>query len=996
MARRAVFTIAPELPFLDALAAGLTARAGDDPLALARMTVLLPTRRAARALAEAFLRAGAGKPLLLPRMLPVGDLDAEELSILADEGGGEADLAAEDAEIAPPLPDLTRRLMLAQLVLGWGVARGESLGIAQAVPLAAALARFLDEVATEGCDLAALAGLAPEEHAKHWQLVLQFLGIVTEGWPSVLAESGALEPAARRNAVLRAQADLWRKTPPGHPVIAAGITGSVPAVADLIAVVVALPQGVVVLPGLDRDADAESWDAIAEDPAHPQHLLARLLAKLETARRDIADWPAPGLVARTAPRGTLIAEALRPAAQSDRWGALTGFDKSALAGLRRIDCPGPQEEAAVIALMMRERLEEPGKTAALVTPDRELARRVAGELRRWGIEIDDSAGTPLRQTPPGVFLRLVLQAAAEALAPLPLLALLKHPLAACGMMPARARELARRLEKQALRGPRPAPGVAGLLAALDDADLRRFVAEIGRALEPLIAALAQDRIGLADLIGAHIRAAEAMAKTDEEKGEASLWRETAGEATASHVSALRQAARDFPPLAGSDYPPLFEALLAGPVVRPAYGRHPRLFIWGLLEARLQQADLMILGGLNEGTWPARAESDPWLSRPMRAQFGLPPPERRIGVAAHDFAQCLAAPSAVLTRAARVGGAPTVPSRFLARLETVLRGLELDDMLDGDQAQDGAPLIWQRMIDDPGERRSVAAPRPCPPVAARPRRLSVTAIETWIRDPYAIYARRILRLDRLDRLDADPDLAQRGSFIHQALDQFLEEFPKELPPGAEARLLELGEAAFGAALAHPDVRAFWWPRFERIAQWLVAEERTRRPLIAESRGEIAGTLVLPGKAGDFTLTGTADRIDRFKTGGLAILDYKTGSVPSAGDIRAGYAPQLPLEALIAAAGGFPGLAPATVDALLYWKLSGGEPAGKESAAAEGAPDVAMLAERARVTLERLIAAFDDPATPYLSWPQPGQVPRYSDYTHLARVKEWLLGAGPIDR
>jgi ATP-dependent helicase/nuclease subunit B len=343
----------------------------------------------------------------------------------------------------------------------------------------------------------------------------------------------------------------------------------------------------------------------------------------------------------------------------------------------------------------------------------------------------------------------------------------------------------------------------------------------------------------------------------------------------------------------------------------------------------------------------------------------------------------------------VGGAPTVPSRFLARIETVLRGLELDDSLDGDQPKDGAPLIWQRLIDDPGERHPVAPPKPCPPLSARPRQLSVTAIETWIRDPYAIYARHVLRLRALDPLDADPGLAQRGSFIHAALDNFLKEFPHALPPGAEARLLELGEAAFGEALAHPDVRAFWWPRFERIAQWLVDEERTRRPLIAQSHAEIEGRLVLKVKAGDFTLTGKADRIDRLKTGGLAILDYKTGLVPERVEIASGYAPQLPLEALIAASGGFPGIAPAAVDALLYWKLSGGEPAGKETAAAQGEAAVEKLTLRAREILERLIAAFDDPAQPYLSRPQPGQAPRYSDYSHLARVKEWLRGAGPID-
>src|SRR6185312_2500347 len=395
-----------------------------------------------------------------------------------------------------------------------------------------------------------------------------------------------------------------------------------------------------------------------------------------------------------------------------------------------------------------------------------------------------------------------------------------------------------------------------------------------------------------------VAAAERLAAASGESGAERLWAGEAGEAAARLVAELLEAAADFPPLRGTDYPALFEALLAGLVVRPRYGRHPRLAIWGLLEARLQHADLVILGGLNEGTWPGEAVSDPWLSRPMRRQLGLPPPERLIGRAAHDFAQALGAREVALTRSLRVEGAPTVPSRWLLRLETVLRAADLAM----EEAVPRGILGWQRLLDEPARRIVMPPPAPRPPVAARPRRLTVTEIETWMRDPYAIYARHVLRLRALDPIDADPGAAERGDYIHRALDRFVKAYPAALPADAEARLVECGRAAFGAALSRPGIWAFWWPRFLRIARWFVALERERRAGLAESRGELTGSLRIAARGGAFLLVGKADRIDRRRDGGLVIIDYKTGAVAKPAEVAGGFAPQLPLEAAIAAAGG----------------------------------------------------------------------------------------------
>ncbi|HEY3918670.1 MAG TPA: double-strand break repair protein AddB [Stellaceae bacterium] len=982
----AIYSIPPEQPFLDTLVAGLMRRAGTAPLALARMIVLLPTRRAARSLREAFLRAGNGAAMLLPRMLPVGDLDPDELALLADESE-----SGDGFEVPPAVPELRRRLLLTQLVRKYAESGGDPIALGplplgQAAPLARELARFLDEAHAEGCDLAKLGELVPQELAEHWRQVVAFLDILRVHWPAILSSLGCLDPGERRNRLLAAQAEAWRLRPPPGPVIAAGITGGVPAVAALMKVVAQLPQGAVVLPGLDAEADGAMWELILADPAHPQHVMAKFLDELGVERGAVEPW----LRARAAlPRATLLREALAPAALTHRWRFVSGLDARALDGLRRLDCAGPQEEAGAIALLLREALEEPGRTAALVTPDRDLARRVAAELRRWDIDIDDSAGLPLNRTPPGVFLRLVLDLAAEQWAPLPLLAVLKHPLCGCGLPSGAIRERVRALEQAALRGARPKPGAAGLreLLPAERRLLRDLVDRVDAATAPLIAALAAGKADLATVVAAHIACCESLAASDEESGAARLWREPAGEAAALFLNELLQEAQGFPEFRGGEYPALFESLLAGPVVRPSYGRHPRLFIWGLLEARLQQADLIVLGGLNEGVWPAAIGSDPWLSRPMRQSFGLPPPERRIGGAAHDFALALSARVVVMTRAARVEGTPTVPSRWLLRLDTVLRAAGIENRL----GADAAPLSWQAKLDTPaGPPRPAVPPAPSPPRAARPRKLSITEIETWRRDPYAIYARHVLRLKALEPLDADPGAADRGIVIHDALANFLKAYPKQLPGDAMTRLLALGEQSFGPLLARPGIWAFWWPRYRRIAEWIAALEAERRPLLDDVLAEINGKMTLDAPGGPFEIVGRADRIERRRDGTVAIVDYKTGGVPEVGEIAEGFTPQLALEAAMIEQGGFTGIAKSAVGELAYWKLGGGDPAGKVMRRADEPAELRALIDRTLAGMKELIAAFDDPTRPYLAMPRLDRAPRYSDYAHLERVKEWQAG------
>ena len=982
-----VFTIPASAPFAETLAKGLIAQVDldRDSLALAKTTIYLPTRRAARNFAEVFARV-LGGAALLPEMKPLGDVDEDEFLF---------DTASDDLTVPPAIAPLRHRLQLAALVQRWDAATREgTLTFAQAVSLASGLARFFDEAETQRADLSRLGALAPEHFAQHWGAVSGFLTFLHETWPQILEAEGALNPAARRNRVLAALARRLEKNPPEGPVIAAGSTGSIPATAELLRVIANLPNGAVVLPGLDRKLDDESWNGL--DEGHPQYGMQQLLQRIGVARKDVGDWrPAPSA---NMPRELLLREALRPAPTTDAWCAIAergaGDIAKGLDGLSILTAAQPGEEAASIALILRETLEIPSRTAALVTPDRALARRVAAEMRRWDIAIDDSAGQPLANTPPGTFLCLLAEAADAKFSPVALLALLKHPLASGGENTSTFRARVRELDL-ALRGPRPDPGLDGIARALSAAqekarkynkgradtigNLAPWLAGVTHILRPLEDAANHPRAELSIMLEHHLAAAEALASTDTEDGAQILWAGDAGNAAAEFVAALEDAAIAIPQIESGSYPVLFRALAEERAVRPAFGRHPRLAILGPLEARLQSFDTVILGGLNEGTWPQSAAVDPWLSRPMRKALGLEQPERAIGLSAHDFAMLAAGPRVVLTRALKSEGAPTIASRWLQRLEQLTKGLKLHDRLASTHPYDA----WSRALNETPTTR-MKPPRPRPPVALRPRALSVTEIETWLRDPYAIYARHVLKLRPLDPLDAEIGPLERGTAVHDALEKFLIEFRDHLPDGAAVRLIAIATEVFHAAQVPKSALAIWQPRFIRAARWFVAAERERRAGIAQIFLERTGARDFAGPAGAFNLRCRADRVDILKSGGAAIIDYKTGKPPTDKQVRT-ISPQLPLEGAILNAGGFAEIGARQTEDLIYIRFSGDAKPGEIRSVKDGA----ALVGKAEADLTDLIALFDDPDHPYLSRVSPFRADAVGDYDHLARVREWSL-------
>ncbi len=1001
-----VFTVPPGVPFLRALAQALCAGGfphvslpPPDPVALAGYRVLLPTRRASRAFMQTFVDIAPADALLLPHIAPLGDVDEDELSLLGEVSAGGSDAAELPLAISP----LERRLLLTRFILEWERGRQAETGEArlhspaQASYLANELARLIDAVETEQADWSALEALVDGEFSAHWGEILDFLDVLRRRLPHELEARGLLNPMARRNLALKASADRLRSSGDKTPIVAAGSTGSIPATAELLKTIAGLENGAVVLPGLDRSMGERSWHEVGPD--HPQYGMRQLLERLGISRDDVAVLPGVEEDAGREARTRMLAEVMRPAGATDVWRDQVAAN-DAIGGMHTVTAPTQREEALAIALILRDVLEVPGRTGALVTPDRRLARRVSSELRRWNIVIDDTAGEPLQGTPQGSLARVVAEAAESGWAPVHLLALLKHPLAHFGRERGEVLKLTQLLELAALRGAVAPQGFTALASALartrqsldtegyrlpravqamtaDDWEhVGGFVDKLSAVLQPFADALATSKaLGTAALITAHAEVLEAI--TLAPAADVPLvWQDEGGEALAELFSALLEARDLVPELSVADYGPFFAGLMQGRLVRTRNPGHPRVQILGLLEARLLQADVMVLGGLNEGVWPQISAADPFLNRPMRRDFGLEPPERRIGLAAHDFVQGLNGAKVYLTWSEKIDGAPVGPSRWILRLQVLMGS--------GEAIADRRWIAWALGLDHVEEATPVRRPMPRPDVGKRPRALSVTRIEEWVRDPYAAYARHILQLKPVDRLAGDPGAADRGTLIHDILHRYaLESFPN--PPAEPLeRLLDLGRAEFADYLEFPEVAAFWWARFERIAEWLIESGAFDVEGVNARVAEISGRAVIDAPAGPFKLTARADRIDVTDDAAI-IFDYKTGAAPSQKQMMSGLAPQMPLEAAIALRGGFKDVAADSVSDLVYLRLTGGATPGERRGLLRA--DANELAQAAYEGLARWIARFDDADTPYVPRAVPEFEYRAGDFDHLSRHREW---------
>jgi ATP-dependent helicase/nuclease subunit B len=990
-----LFSIAPHARFIPTLAARIidgTLLGGADrthPFWLTDVTIVVPTRRARLALADEFCRLGFG---LLPDIRTFGGEAEDEEPFLPP------------FDLPTPLPaasDLERRLKLSELVAAWAESPAGRQAFStpptagEILSMAESLGQLIDDLLTEERSADDIRAIVPEIEANlgaYWQQTLTFLDIALRYWPAHLESRERDDVARLRGQRLDRQAQGAKFIYGDRPVIAAGSTGSIPATARLLHAIHRLPRGAVVLPGLDCTMTATEHADLLDDRhnphGHPQYGLAKLLRRLGATVSAVTEL-APGENYRT----RLVNRALALTKDTALWASQRMLPLElgdATTDLSVIAARNEDEEARAVALAARDALAH-GRSVGIVTPDRNLARRIAAELKRFDVIVDDAAGTPLFQSPAGRLARQILTLATGGCAAVDLIALLRNRSARFGLERAAVSALADDIELGLLRGQRPNPGIAGLRALLaanvggrtpyaarklqphHAEPIEQLFVQMETALAPLLALLAEPRTSASGFAAALSAAFTAVADGADIPGRTEFgeWAaQLAGHAGEGHA---------FAPL---QLDSVLSALMLGFQVRARNEGRGDITIWGQLEARLQSPDLLILAAVNEDKWPEPADPGPWLSRGMRLAAGLEPPERKQGLAAHDFAQALGNQHVIIAYADRIGTSPALPSRLLQRLEA-FAGVE------SAKAWQQRGAIWldqAHRIDAVTSTVPATRPAPNPPADHRPRKLSVTEVETLMRSPYDVYAKHVLQLRPLDVLGETPDARERGNIVHDIFAEFVIKGHDVMAPDALDVLNAIARDKFSGLDAIAERRDIWVRRFATAARQFLDYERARNAQVRQRHAEIDGLWQLPT---GFSLNGRADRVDEMVDGSVEVIDFKTGSPPSPGAMKAFEAPQMLLEAAMAEAGALTGLPPARTSGLTYIKIGLGPDAfdPRPFTPAKG-HDIMSAADEISRRLQGHVDLFLFNQTPMPARLLPLKGQRFPGaYDHLSRMDEW---------
>lgn len=968
-----IYNINAEKSLVDVLAERFFALYKDKPEELAEVLFLLPSRRACQNLKEAFVRQNGSAPTILPQIRPIADAENDEIYLSENRDFS--------FEIPPAVPPFYRTLVLTKMIMQkpqkWGLG---NISTAQAYALAQNLAELIDLTKEHELSFDNIANIVREEYAEHWQQILQLLTIITVHWPKILQEEGFVDSSTRKISLLREQLKIWQQNSPMQKIVIAGTTAGFPLLKKLIKVVLNFTNSEVYLYGIDNYLSENDWEKVDEN--HPQFELKELLSFLELKRSDIL----PLESSKITPKERFVSEIMRPASTTSEWQKIVHnkFQNSDFDYLKILNCTDLRQEAYAISLIMREVLETPEKTAALITTDRNLARRTVAELKRWNIIADDSSGQPLHLSPIGIYLRLIINVLEQNFSQVSLLALLKHPFTKCNL-PADEYKIAVYHIEQKWRNNKTAQNLSS--------EQENLLNYLYATLKPLNDLYIAPQLNFAQLFEAHIKAAEKLADTPQKSGDKIIWRQEAGITAAKFVAEFSTQAQILGNIPSNDYAKMLAAILSERTVRVQFGQHPRLKILGPIEARLQHFDITIIGEANEGKWPQAPQADMWMSRPMKKKFGMPLPERAIGVAAADFAHLLHGKKVYITRAEKDGGTPTAKSRWLLRLETVLAANYAD--LPEKEIKNAYEFIydkkyvsWAKNLERASTEEiafhKLLPPAPKPPLYARPRKLSAGKFAEWMADPYSIFARYILKLYPLDKLDKPLNAADYGNLIHDMLSEFNNKYPATYPPKEKAvkELEQIALKLLEERTVPPETAAFWKPNIAAAIEWIAETEEKYRQNIKLLHNEVCGKFIYQAKGGDFALEARADRVEETVDGKINIIDYKTGSTPNTKAVISGYSPQLSVEAIIAENGGFPTVKAAQINSVSYWKI------GKE--VTELKPENSAEAiKNAEQKIKNLIEVFDDENTPYYSHPNPAQSSSNADYEHLSRYLEWSI-------
>lgn len=958
-----IFGVSLGQDFSSALYEGLRTRfANMAPTDVAKVEIYVNTRRMARRLTKLF---HTGDALLLPRIRLVTDL-AQDALVQA---------------IPPAIAPLRRRLEVAQLVKGLIEADPTLDSQDAAFDLADSLVALMSEMQGEGVPPEVIKDLNVTDQSGHWDRALTFIQLVQQFFAD-----DRLDAEGRQRLVIEHLIAAWENHPPHHPIIVAGSTGSRGATSLFMQAVAKLPQGAIILPGFDETMPDAIWAMLDPEKGgedHPQFRFKALCSALDTAPNTVQPWTDTTLP--NIHRNRLVSLSLRPAPVTHQWindgPSLTNLE-AATRDISLIEAPTPRSEAEAIAVRLRQAVED-GQTAALISPDRMLTRQVTAALDRWDIVPDDSAGQPLQLSAPGRYLRHVAEVMCNPLSAEHLLVLLRHPLTHSPSKQTNHALHTNALELHIRRHGPAFPNKDDLLnwagkTADDFPDRVGWATWVGAVLTD------QKVIGeppLADHIKSHIKIAECLAAGPDNANAGELWQKQAGREALRVMTELQTHADAGGVMNAREYLRLVNSVIAGGEVRDRDAGHPHVLIWGTLEARVQSADLVILAGLNEGTWPEAPTPDPWLNRPLRMQAGLLLPERRIGLSAHDYQQAVCAPNVILSRSVRSDEAETVPSRWINRLINLLGGLvdqggptHLVEM----RARGQHWIDLANVIATPTHTIAPAPrPSPCPPTDARPDQLSVTQIKTLIRDPYAIYARKVLRLNALDPLAQSADAPLRGIIVHKILERFIKTKIDPTGKDAAAQLMTLSDEVLNEHCPWPATRALWRARVERFVPHFLAEETKRQSFSANIDTEMRGELRL--NTVPFTLTGTADRIDLSDDGEALIYDYKTGKAPTEKQ-QLHFDKQLLLEAAMVERGAFEKVGSIRTKAAVYIGLGG-------DLTDQKAPLEKSPADETWDRFEGLIKKWMDPEKGFTSRSANETTTFEGAYDHLARYGEW---------
>lgn len=969
-----IYNVSAEISLVDFLAERFFNQYADSPEKLAEVLFLLPSARACRNLQEAFVRINGKNPTILPRIKPIFDTQDEDICL--------CDGSNVELKINPEIPPFYRQLAFTKMILAtpdkWGLGK---ISTAQAYALAQNLAELIDLTDENELDFADITNIVRAEYAEHWQEILKLLAIITHYWPKISEQEKFTDSVKRRILMLKEQLKIWKNESPTQKIVVAGTTAGFPVVKELIKTVSELSCGEIFLYGVDMYLSENDWQKIDEN--HPQFELKELLDFLNLRRCDVENADKFEVSAKQ----RFVSELMRPAATTREWQKIVHnkFADKTFDFLKIVNCDDLRQEAYAVSLIMREALETEEKTVALVTSDRNLARRVISELKRWNIIADDSSGRPLHLTALGIYLRLIINVIEQNFSQVSLLALLKHPFTKCGLPTDEYKIMVYHIEQKWRNDKK----LSDLTA--QEENLLHKVYDI---LQPLHELWFSPMSDFAQMFEQHIAVAEKLADTDSKTGDKLIWRKEDGFAMSKFVAQFLAQANVLGTIKSNDYAELLTAVMAQQAVRVQFGQHPRIKIIGPIEARLHNFDITIIGEANEGSWPPAAQTDMWMSRPMKKEFGLPLPERAIGVCAADFAHLLHGKQVYITRAEKVDGAPSSKSRWLLRLETVLAANYADsaekDVKSAysfvyDKKYVGWAKNFERASEEEIKAHKISSPAPKPPLYARPHKLSAGKFSEWISNPYSIFAGYILRLYPLDKLDRPYGAADYGDFVHTLFLRFNNKYPAQYPPygQAVAEMKNIMENLLDEWKITPEVSAFWRPKISAIIEWVVKTEEKIRPQLKILHNEISGETVWKTLNGEFVITARADRIEETLSGKINIVDYKTGSnIPSGKAVINGYAPQLPVEAIIAQNGGFAGVKKAEVASMSYWKVADKIVEIKDD-------DAVAAIENTTNRLKNLIEIFENENTPYYSRPNPSVVSSNTDYDHLSRYLEWSL-------